>query len=113
MTTAGKSRVQVIHFLSCDKHSGNVSIVMRTTKKVVFLRSYPPTGNRAPRHTKFSLMSACSLPHQSVKGNLSEGRTRKHICRGSNKKEKKQEQKQHASRKRELVSRSIFSFFLL
>jgi len=36
MTTAGKSRVQVIHFLSCGQCSGNAnSIVTGTTKKVL------------------------------------------------------------------------------
>ena len=92
MTTVGKSRVQVIHFLSYTKRSGSAnSTVTGTTKKVLFVRGCPPTGNRAPRHTKFNLMSYKTY-------------------RGSN---KKQEQTQHASRKRELISRSIFSFFLL
>ena len=42
MTTTGKSTVQVIHFLSCGKHSGSANsiAVTGTTKEVVpFLKT--------------------------------------------------------------------------
>jgi len=70
MTTGGKSRIQVIHFLSCGKRSGSTnSIVTGTTKKgSSSVRGCPATGNFAPRRhsvrdTEYSLMSSCSLSH--------------------------------------------------